>query len=88
MNYFFLSIIASVFVILGYIPEFYTIITCKKKDVGNVYIWLIWTTGNTFSIAYCVLCIDTGILYHGNQYHCFNYEFFYFYVKILLFAYL
>ena len=62
MNYFFLSIISSIFVILGYIPEFYTIITYKKKDVGNVYIWLIWTTGNTFSITYCILIHEYYIM--------------------------
>ena len=62
MNYFFLSIMATTLVILGYMPEFYTIITCKKKDVGNVYIWLIWTTGNTFSIAYCVLIQEYYIM--------------------------
>ena len=85
MNYYFLSIIASIFVILGYIPEFYTIITCKKKDVGNIYIWLIWTTGNVFSIAYCVMISEyyimaTNIIILFMNFSVFMLKYYYLYI--------
>lgn len=55
MNYFFLSVIASIFVILGYLPEFYDIIKTKHATMENITIWFIWSTGSLFSITYCAL---------------------------------
>ena len=55
MDYFFLSIIASIFVILGYLPEFYDIIKTKHATMENIAIWFIWSTGSLFSITYCAL---------------------------------
>jgi len=55
MDYTFLSIMASVLVVIGYLPEFYSIIKNKSKDVGNIYIWIIWTTSSSLSVIYCIL---------------------------------
>lgn len=55
MDYTFLSIMASVLVVIGYLPEFYTIIVYKNKEVGNMYIWIIWTTSSSLSVIYCAL---------------------------------
>uniref|UniRef100_A0A6C0E2K5 PQ-loop repeat-containing protein n=1 Tax=viral metagenome TaxID=1070528 RepID=A0A6C0E2K5_9ZZZZ len=55
MDYFFLSIIASIFVILGYLPELYDIIKTKYATMENITIWFIWSAGSLFSITYCAL---------------------------------
>lgn len=55
MEYNFLSIIATFLVFFGYFPEFYTTITKKSNDVGNIYIWLIWTISSLFSVVHCIL---------------------------------
>lgn len=53
--YYILSIISSVLVMLGYLPEFYDICKNKKANLENMYIWLVWAAANIFSIAYCLI---------------------------------
>jgi uncharacterized protein with PQ loop repeat len=53
--YYFLSIIASILVVLGYLPEFYDICKTKTATIENMYIWFIWSAANIFSIVYCIL---------------------------------
>jgi hypothetical protein len=55
MRYISLSIIASILVIIGYIPEIKNIIKTKSATIDNLYIWLIWSTGSIFSITFCFL---------------------------------
>jgi CDP-diglyceride synthetase len=55
MPFIYLSIIGSILVIIGYIPEIYYIIKHKKADIENIYIWLIWSCASIFSLSYCLL---------------------------------
>ena len=55
MQYIFLSIIASIFVIIGYIPEITSILKTKQSTMDNLYIWFIWSCGSIFSITFCIL---------------------------------
>ena len=55
MQYIFLSIIASIFVIIGYIPEITSILKTKQATIDNLYIWFIWSCGSIFSITFCLL---------------------------------
>lgn len=54
-QYIYLSIIASTFVVVGYIPEFINIIKTKQSTIENLYIWFIWSVGSIFSITFCLL---------------------------------
>lgn len=65
--------------------EFYSIITYKKKDVDSIYIWLIWTSGNTFSVAYCVLIHEyyimaTNIIILMMNFSVFMLKYYYLYI--------
>ena len=55
MPFIYLSIIASILVVIGYIPEIYSIYRSKKADIENIYIWLIWSCASIFSISFCIL---------------------------------
>jgi hypothetical protein len=55
MQYIFLSIIASIFVIIGYIPEITSILKTKHATIDNLYIWFIWSCGSIFSITFFIL---------------------------------
>jgi hypothetical protein len=55
MDYIYLSIIASLFVIIGYIPEITNILKTKTATIENLYIWFIWSCGSIFSISFCAL---------------------------------
>jgi uncharacterized protein with PQ loop repeat len=50
-----ISIIASVLIILGYLPEFYELYKTKEAKIGNAYIWIIWTTGSLLALLYGTL---------------------------------
>ena len=52
MQYIYLSIISSILVIIGYIPEISSIIKTKQATIDNLYIWC---CGSVFSIAFCAL---------------------------------
>jgi uncharacterized protein with PQ loop repeat len=54
-QYIYLSLIASIFVVVGYIPEFINIIKTKQSTIENLYIWFIWSCGSIFSITFCAL---------------------------------
>jgi hypothetical protein len=54
-KYIYLSIIASIFVVVGYIPEFINILKTKQSTIENLYIWLIWSCGSIFSITFCAI---------------------------------
>ena len=55
MDYIYLSIIASILVIVGYIPEITSILKTKTANIDNIYIWFIWSCGSIFSITFCYL---------------------------------
>ena len=55
MEYIILSIIASFFVIIGYIPEINNILKTKQATIDNLYIWFIWSCASIFSITFCLL---------------------------------
>lgn len=54
-QYIYLSIVASIFVVIGYIPEFINIVKTKQSTIENLYIWFIWSCGSIFSITFCAL---------------------------------
>lgn len=55
MQYIYLSIISSVLVIVGYIPEISSILKTKQATIDNLYIWFIWCCSSVFSIIFCAL---------------------------------
>jgi len=55
MAYYYLSILSSVFIFTGYLPELYHVIISKQATLGNIYIWLIWCMASLLSIIYCLL---------------------------------
>jgi len=50
-----LSIIGSVLIILGYLPEFYALYKVKEAKIENAYIWIIWTSGSLLALLYGIL---------------------------------
>lgn len=72
MPYQYLSIISSIFVVLGYLPEIYIVIINKKSNITNIPIWIIWLLSSGLGIIYCglnqnylinfFLCLVTFIL--------------------------
>jgi uncharacterized protein with PQ loop repeat len=55
MAYEYLSILSSILVAIGYLPEYYILIKNKKVKFENIYIWLIWTCGSMLSVIYGIL---------------------------------
>lgn len=55
MAYEAISIVASILIILGYLPEFYTLYKIKKVEMENAYIWIIWTIGSFLALLYGIL---------------------------------
>lgn len=55
MAYEAISIVASILIILGYLPEFYTMYKIKKVEMENAYIWIIWTIGSFLALLYGIL---------------------------------
>jgi hypothetical protein len=55
MPYQYLSIISSIFVVLGYLPEIYIVIINKKSNITNIPIWIIWLLSSGLGIIYCGL---------------------------------
>ena len=55
MKYIYLSIISSILVIIGYIPEISFILKTKQATIDNLYIWFIWCCASIFSIIFCAL---------------------------------
>ena len=55
MAYEVISIIASILIILGYLPEFYILYKLKKAKLENIYIWIIWTSGSFLALLYGIL---------------------------------
>ena len=55
MAYEAISIIASVLIIIGYLPEFYTLYKIKNVEIENAYIWIIWTIGSFLALLYGIL---------------------------------
>jgi len=55
MAYEAISIIASVLIMLGYLPEFYALYKAKEAKIENAYIWIIWTSGSLLALLYGIL---------------------------------
>ena len=53
--YEYLSIISSVLIILGYLPEYYIMIKTKEAKIESSIIWIIWTSGSLLTIIYGLL---------------------------------
>lgn len=72
MTYEYLSVTSSTLVIIGYIPEIYTIIKKKKSNVSNIPIWVIWLLSNGLGIIYCGLTDNYLIMinYSINFFFC------------------
>ena len=55
MAYEVISIVASILIILGYLPEFYALYKLKEAKIENAYIWIIWTSGSLLALLYGIL---------------------------------
>jgi len=59
--YEYLSIISNVLVVLGYLPEFYSLWFDVEIKV-TTSIWLIWITSGGFALSYAVTVGDTFVI--------------------------
>jgi hypothetical protein len=59
--YEFLSIISNVLVVMGYLPEFYSLLYDVEIKV-TTSIWVIWITSGGFAVAYAVTVGDTFVI--------------------------
>ena len=59
--YEFLSIISNVLVVMGYLPEFYSLLYDVEIKV-TTSIWVIWIASGGFAVAYAVTVGDTFVI--------------------------
>jgi hypothetical protein len=65
MGFEYLSIIANVLVVIGYFPEFYSLLFDVEIKI-TTSIWLIWITSGGFSVAYAITNGDTYIIVNSS----------------------
>ena len=63
--YEYLSIISNVLVVLGYLPEFYSLWFDVEIKV-TTSIWVIWITSGGFAVAYAITVGDTFVIINSS----------------------
>lgn len=66
MIYQYLSIVSSILVVIGYIPELYNLCNClclnkSYNEYSNKLIWMIWIGASSFGLSYGI-CINDNYL--------------------------
>ena len=66
MIYQYLSIISSILVVIGYVPELYNLCHClflnkPYNEYSNKLIWMIWIGASSFGLSYGI-CINDNYL--------------------------
>ena len=50
-----ISIVATILVWFGYVPEFYRLYRERTASNAGIYMWLLWTSSSTLSTLYACL---------------------------------
>jgi hypothetical protein len=60
--YFYLLILSNVLVVMGYLPEIYSLVKLREVKASNIWMWGIWMVSSSFGVAYCALNEDYYVM--------------------------